>query len=66
MNITLNGKARHLDNIPTVAALLDSLRLDENRVAVEHNHIVLLKERFAVTALRDGDILEIVQFVGGG
>ena len=66
MNITLNGKSRLLDNIPTVAALLDSLRLDKNRVAVEHNRVVLLKGDFAATPLRDGDVLEIVQFVGGG
>ena len=66
MIITLNGKPRSLDNISTVAALLDSLSLDPNRVAVEHNRIVLLKGDFAAIPLRDGDVLEIVQFVGGG
>ena len=66
MNITLNGKPRSLDNVSTVAALLDSLNLDPNRVAVEHNRVVLLMGDFAATPLRDGDVLEIVQFVGGG
>lgn len=66
MNITLNGKPRSLDNISTVTALLDSLNLDPNRVAVEHNRVVLLMGDFAATPLRDGDVLEIVQFVGGG
>ena len=66
MNITLNGKPRSLDNISTVTALLDSLNLDPNRVAVEHNRVVLLMGNFAATPLRDGDVLEIVQFVGGG
>ena len=66
MNITLNGKPRSLDNVSTVAALLDSLSLDPNRVAVEHNRVVLLMGNFAATPLRDGDVLEIVQFVGGG
>lgn len=66
MQITLNGKTRSLDNLPTVAALLDSLRLDASRVAVEHNRVVLLKRDFATTPLNDGDVLEIVQFVGGG
>lgn len=66
MNITLNGKPRSLDNLSTVTALLDSLNLDPNRVAVEHNRVVLLMGDFAATPLRDGDVLEIVQFVGGG
>jgi len=66
MQITLNGKTRSLDNIPTVAALLASLNLDASRVAVEHNRVVLLKGEFAATSLNDGDVLEIVQFVGGG
>lgn len=66
MNITLNGKPRSLDNLSTVAALLDSLNLDPNQVAVEHNRVVLLMGDFAATPLRDGDVLEIVQFVGGG
>lgn len=66
MNITLNGKPRSLDNVSTVAALLDSLNLDPSRVAVEHNRVVLLMGNFSATPLRDGDVLEIVQFVGGG
>lgn len=66
MHITLNGKTRSLDTIPTVAALLDSLNLDASRVAVEHNRRVLLKGEFTSTPLGDGDVLEIVQFVGGG
>jgi len=66
MHITLNGKTRPIDNTPTVAALLDHLSLDASRVAVEHNRVVLLKGDFDTTPLNDGDVLEIVQFVGGG
>ncbi len=66
MELTINGKTRPYGGAPTVVALLDSLNLDANRVAVEHNRAVLLKERFAATTLKDGDSLEIVQFVGGG
>jgi len=66
MQITLNGKSRSLDKDSTVAALLDHLNLDASRVAVEHNRVVLLKGDFATTPLNDGDVLEIVQFVGGG
>ena len=66
MNLTINGKTRQCDAPLTVDKLIASLQLDADRVAVEHNRIVLLKGDFAATPLSDGDILEIVQFVGGG
>ncbi|WP_432823885.1 sulfur carrier protein ThiS [Trichloromonas sp.] len=66
MKITVNGKPKQLDAPITVSALLEALQLDGNRVAIELNRNVLLKEQFAATSLQDGDAMEIVQFVGGG
>jgi thiamine biosynthesis protein ThiS len=65
MPITINGQTR--TDIPaTVVTLLEALGLDPARVAVELNLEILPRDRFAATALKDGDALEIVQFVGGG
>lgn len=66
MTITVNGRPKELDGPTTVAALLESLKLDAARVAVELNRKILPRAEFAETALADGDSLEIVQFVGGG
>ena len=66
MNIAINGQPKQFDAPLTVAALLEALQLDAERVAVELNREVLLKERFAATNLKNGDSLELVQFVGGG
>jgi thiamine biosynthesis protein ThiS len=66
MNITVNGKNRELTGEPTVATLLEALGLDVARVAVELNRDILPRERFAETALAEGDRVELVQFVGGG
>ncbi|HXV20897.1 MAG TPA: sulfur carrier protein ThiS [Desulfuromonadales bacterium] len=66
MTITVNGKPKALDAPTTVAALLESLKLDAARVAVELNREILPRARFAEQELTDGDTLEIVQFVGGG
>ncbi|MFA5517591.1 MAG: sulfur carrier protein ThiS [Desulfuromonadales bacterium] len=66
MTITVNGQPRELPATATVQDLLESLRMDPARVAVEHNRAIVPKVRFAETALGDGDRLEIVQFVGGG
>jgi thiamine biosynthesis protein ThiS len=66
MTITVNGKSKELDAPTTVAALLESLKLDAARVALELNREILSRAGFAETLLADGDTLEIVQFVGGG
>ena len=66
MQITLNGDAHEVAGPLTVAALLDQLGIDARRVAIEHNLVVLKRDAFAVTMVREGDEIEIVNFVGGG
>jgi thiamine biosynthesis protein ThiS len=66
LRITLNGEAHELAGPLTVAELLTQLEIDGRRVAVEHNLIVLKRDAFATTQVRDGDEVEIVNFVGGG
>ena len=66
LQITLNGDAHELVQSLSVAALLAELDIDPRRVAVEHNLIVLKRDTFDTTQLRDGDEVEIVNFVGGG
>ncbi len=66
MRITLNGDPHEVDGPLTVTALLAQLDIDARRVAVEHNLVVLKRDAFDRTTLRDGDEVEIVNFVGGG
>ena len=66
LRITLNGDAHEVAGPLTVAELLARLDIDPRRVAVEHNLIVLKRDTFATTMVRDGDAVEIVNFVGGG
>ena len=66
LRITLNGDAHELASPLTVAALLAQLEIDARRVAVEHNLVVVKRDAFATTMVRDGDEVEIVNFVGGG
>jgi thiamine biosynthesis protein ThiS len=64
--ITLNGDPYELEAPLTVSALLERLEIDSRRVAVEHNMIVVRRAAYDATLVRDGDQLEIVNFVGGG
>ncbi len=50
----------------TVTELLARLQIDPRRVAVEHNLVVLKRDVFDRTTVREGDEVEIVNFVGGG
>jgi thiamine biosynthesis protein ThiS len=66
MTITLNGDRFEVIGPLTISGLLDKLEIDARRVAVEHNLTVLKRKTFDETEVRDGDQVEIVNFVGGG
>ncbi len=66
MTISLNGNRYELAGPVTVSDLLALLAIDARRVAVEHNEIVVKRTAFGETLVRQGDEVEIVNFVGGG
>ena len=66
LRITLNGDPFELDRPISVAELLAQLAIDPRRVAVEHNRSILKRDTFAHVIVREGDRVEIVNFVGGG
>ena len=66
LTITLNGEPYELDGPLTLAALLERLRIDPRRVAIEHNLTVVRRAHYGETLIADGDQIEIVNFVGGG
>jgi len=49
-----------------VSQLLTRLNIDARRVAVEHNLTVVRRATFDEVMVREGDEVEIVNFVGGG
>ena len=65
MKLTINGKPQHV-TAPTVAALVEELRLNPRQVAIEKNREILPRSTYAATALCEGDVIEVVAFVGGG
>ena len=50
----------------TIAEYLQTTDYDPKRIAVERNEDIVPKSQYAETVLSDGDIVEIVSFVGGG
>ena len=67
MQVTLNGEAHDLpDDRTTVRDLVEQLGLDGSPVAVEINRAVVPKRLHSDTALKAGDVVEVVTLVGGG
>lgn len=66
MIITINGKEREVPDNLTVSGLVSFLNINSERVAIELNREIAKKSNWDNIYLKNGDILEIVSFVGGG
>ena len=66
LTITLNGDRLEVVGPLTVTDLLTRLEIEPQRVAVEHNLTVVKRTAYGETMVREGDEVEIVNFVGGG
>jgi thiamine biosynthesis protein ThiS len=64
--LTVNGEPRRIAPGASIADLVASLGLDPRKVAVERNAEIAPRSTLAEVLLADGDVLEIVHFVGGG
>ncbi len=66
MQVYINGEAQKLDEVRTVAGLVERLALNIRKVAIEINHAIVPRSLYDQTILCEGDKIEIVQFIGGG
>lgn len=64
-SLTVNGDLRRTA-AASIADLVRELGLLPQKVAVEHNGEIAPRSTLEQVALADGDVLEIVHFVGGG
>ena len=66
IRVVVNGVERECAGVRTLADLLRELGLDERMVVVELNRAIVRRPALAETAVRTGDQIELVHFVGGG
>lgn len=66
LTITINGDRRTVPGPTTLHDLLGHLALDPRAVVVELNREIVRRARLAATPVREGDVVEVVHFVGGG
>jgi len=66
MRLKINGESAENLKAATIRELLEELRIDSGRVAVEVNMSIIKKVDYDHYTLNDEDSVEIVNFVGGG
>jgi sulfur carrier protein len=66
MKICINGEEKEILDGLNIAGLLDELEIRPGRVVVELNRTIISRQAQESTLLKEGDVLEIVHFVGGG
>jgi thiazole synthase len=66
IRVTVNNTAQELSDFTTITGLLEHMKLDPKRVAVEVNRNVVSKAEHTEHRLSNGDTIEIVTLVGGG
>jgi len=66
LTITVNGAPRQIPAPLTLAGLLAHLGLDPRTVVVERNRVIVRRPDLDATPVAEGDVIELVHFVGGG
>ena len=64
--IQLNGDPYEINGGTNLNELLNKLKIQKNKVAIEVNGEIVEKSKYPNLILHQGDKVEIVKFIGGG
>ena len=64
--IQLNGDPYEINDDTNLNELLNKLKIQKNKVAIEVNGEIVEKNKYPNLILNKDDKVEIVQFIGGG
>jgi sulfur carrier protein len=66
MKLTVNGSMKEIDKIANVEELVHSLVETDKGLIVELNGKIIKRDHWKRQAVVEGDIVELIKFVGGG
>ena len=64
--IQLNGDPYEINDGTNLNELLNKLKIEKNKVAIEVNGVIVEKKKYPNLILNKDDRVEIVHFIGGG
>ena len=64
--IQLNGNPYEINTETNLNQLLNKLKIQKTKVAIEVNGVIVEKNKYPRVILNKGDKVEIVHFIGGG
>ena len=64
--IQLNGRPYEINTETNLNQLLNKLKIQKTKVAIEVNGVIVEKNKYPKVILNKGDKVEIVHFIGGG
>ena len=64
--IQLNGNPYEINTETNLNQLLNKLKIQKTKVAIELNGVIVEKNKYSKVILNKGDKVEIVHFIGGG
>ena len=64
--IQLNGNPYEINTETNINQLLNKLKIQKTKVAIELNGVIVEKNKYPKIILNKGDKVEIVHFIGGG
>ena len=65
MKIIVNGKCLEFEK-STICDLVKQYKLSKIKYVIEKNGEIINRDRYIDEELKEGDVVEIVRFVGGG
>jgi len=66
INITINGNKIEIKENSSISDFVKERKVTGNMFAIEKNLEIINKDRYDTEIIKEGDILEIVGFFGGG
>jgi len=66
MKIKLNGKEKVIAGSISLSDLIDELQLKNSPIVAELSGKIIKPEDYSSTILEEGNIVELIRFVGGG
>ena len=66
MKITINGTTKDFTNNPHLSDVVAQFCKEPKHIITEVNGNIVVSNNWTKTALKDGDTIELVAFVGGG